>query len=181
MNKRVRIGLIAVFCLAAVTWLFPFSFFSVYKSVTFKSDPIFIEDYQNEIEQFKKVHDREDRNKIKAHTNYLLDELYSSDLAIAKNVKVNRKNLDDALTTVRNMQTTLIRFSFDEELSEESREYLELSIYDSLHLQDDIRKIKGPNFYTRFELDKLIGNLQDRLKMSFDMYTHFYLTHYGLE
>lgn len=182
MTKRVRIGIILVLCLVAVTWMFPFSSLSMYKSVSYKSDPVFIENYKNEIEEFEKIHERgEGLDRIQSHTNYLLDELYGMDLMIATKDRVTMNDLDHAFNTVRNMNTTLIRFSFDEELSKESREYLELSIYECLIIQDAIRELKGPHFYTRFQLKNLISNLQYRISVSFEKYSHFYLAHYGVE
>lgn len=181
MSKRVRIGLIVVLCLVAIKWIFPFSFLSVYKSVTFKQDLVYIKNYQNELQEFKKDHEQiEVWDRIRAHTEYVLD-FYEMDLMAAEKVKITKRDLNEMLDQVKNIRNTLIHISFSEELSEESRMYLEQSIYECFFIEDSIREMLKPNMYTWFQVKTLIGNLQGRLGMGLDIYSHFYRMQYGLE
>ena len=89
--------------------------------------------------------------------------------------------LNEMLDSIRSLRNLILIIVFNEELSSESKNYLDLSLQRCLLIEENIVRIKSFPYYTRFQLITLIKNLQNDVQMSFDMYTHFYEEYYGLK
>ncbi|GIN84444.1 hypothetical protein J6TS2_08300 [Heyndrickxia sporothermodurans] len=53
--KGIVLGLVSliVIFILLMTWLYPYSFFSVYKTVSYKSDPLVIKQYVKDLKDFQ--------------------------------------------------------------------------------------------------------------------------------
>ncbi|WP_342537649.1 hypothetical protein MKY15_12065 [Sporosarcina sp. FSL K6-1540] len=181
MRRKRTLGLIVIICLVLMTLIFPYSFFSIYKPIAFKPDPIFFKDYRNELKELRNVNEQnESTGRVEFYTDFILDT-YEMDLMTADRVKVSKRDLNEMLDSIRSLRNLILIIVFNEELSSESENYLDLSLQRCLLIEENIVRIKSFPYYTRFQLITLIKNLQNDVQMSFDMYTHFYEEYYGLK
>lgn len=180
LGKKRTLGLIVIISLVLMTLIFPYSFFSVYKPISFKADTIFLKDYRNELNEFRNVNEQnESSGRVEYYTDFILNT-YEMDLMTADRVNVSKRDLNEMLDSIRSLRNLLLIMVFKEELSAESKKYLDQSLRWCLLIEENIVRIKSFPYYTRFQLITLFKNLQNDVQMSFDMYTHFYEEYYGL-
>ncbi|MFJ7935575.1 hypothetical protein [Sporosarcina sp. NPDC096371] len=182
MGKKRTLGLTVLICLFLMTLIFPYSFFSMYKPITFnKADTNYLKDYRNELKVLRNVNDQnESSGRVEYYTDFILNT-YEMDLMTADSVKVSKSDLNGMLNSIRSLRDLLLIMVFKEELSSESKKYLEQSLGWCLRVEENIVRIKSFPYYTRFQLVTIIENIQNDFQMSFDMYTHFYEEYYGLK
>ncbi|MDW0117998.1 hypothetical protein QTL97_13720 [Sporosarcina thermotolerans] len=180
MKRKVWGVSSAVLFIFLMTVLFPYSPLSVYQSVGFDADLPYLQDYKKKLHEFGQVHDGntvEDWDRLNSDTDFILD-LYEMDLMTSARVKVGKGDLDWMLVEVRTLRNTLLSIAFQEKHSSETRKYLEASVRWSLNAEEDILWLKDHPFYSRFLLITHLKNLQEDIKISFDMYRHFYEAYY---
>ena len=71
--------------------------------------------------------------------------------------------------------------TFEEPHSSESRKYLYAALRWSQSAEEEIVRIKSSPFYSRFHMIYRFEEIQNDIRMSFDMYTQFYDAYYWYE
>ncbi|MDN4606390.1 hypothetical protein [Sporosarcina highlanderae] len=176
MKKKFLIMSSIALFIFLMTVLFPHSPLSAYQSVGFDADLPYLQDYKKKLHEFKQVHDGntvKEWNRVNYDTDLILD-LYGMDFMTSARVKVGKGDLNWMLVDVRMLRDRLLDIAFQEKHSSESRKYLEASVRKILKAEEDILWLKDQPFYSRFLLIKHLKNIQEDIKMSFDMYKHFY-------
>ena len=97
---------------------------------------------------------------VEFYTDFILDT-YEMDLMTADRVKVSKRDLNEMLDSIRSLRNLILIIVFNEELSSESKNYLDLSLQRCLLIEENIVRIKSFPYYTRFQLITLIKNLQN--------------------
>lgn len=189
MKKVVWIGVIIGFVLFVTTIFFPYSFFSVYKSVSVQTELPVLQDYKMKLYEFKKVDEENEGwnllkdyrlDHVKSSSEYVL-KTYESDLMTNSRSKISKSELNEMLGSVKSLQNNLLYITFEEEHSSESRKYLYATLRWMQAAEEEIVRIKSSPYYTRFQLIDLVEEIQNDIRMSFDMYIQFYNAYYWYE
>ncbi|WP_408007907.1 hypothetical protein ACJROX_24920 [Pseudalkalibacillus sp. A8] len=160
---RFLIGCIII--IAGITWFFPFSQFSIYKSFSYNPDPVVVEQYNDDLDRFKKVYNKESRNQRNQRdlTNnriqYII-EMYEEDSFLSdKPSKITIHSLHSLLYNVVETRETLIELSFEETYEKDAKDFLRLHLEGVLALEEDIENIIQSTNNSRFTLQLQYSNL----------------------
>lgn len=174
-------GLFVAFILI-MTWFYPFSFFSMYKSYAFTPDPVVVDGYVNDLKAFKKSYQNDlnelttDRNidLTTDQTQHLLP-LFEQDWLVSKE-RVNMSELDlgNNLFKVKTTRNTLLRLLAKEEYTQVQRQYLADCIESLLLLEEDIMDIKTGKAESRNTLRVQFSNLHGSYLNNFMLFNIFY-------
>lgn len=171
------------------TIFFPFSFFSVYQSVSVQTELPILQDYKMKVHEFRKVYkENEGRDRVEDYTmdrveyytEFILNT-YEMDLLTTSRAKISKRDVNEMLDSVRNLRDSLLIIAFNEEHPLESKKYLDATLQWCLSAEEDIVRIKSSPNYTRVRLIELLEDIQSDVRMSFDMYTQFYNAYYWYE
>ncbi|MBO0589630.1 hypothetical protein [Sporosarcina sp. E16_8] len=183
---------VAVFFLLFMTWLFPFSPISIYKSYTYKPVKVlYINDksYEDILNEFKESYEKELSKEFKntrntSHnsinltidrTQYILPIFEQDWLVSTKPVTIDKNKVDQMLRDVIQSRNTLLMLVAQENYTSEERVYLVDIINSILRLEEEIRYVKDGKYFSRIELNTLLDNLGDSFRFNFDIFvTTFY-------
>ncbi len=182
--KRIIIGVVGLFIISFVimTWFYPYSFVSVYKSYAFKPDPIVVDQYVNDLEEFKSSY-QEDLDELTTESNYDLTidrtqyllPLFEQDWLVSKvPVKMSIDDLGEILFEVKNARKILLELIANEDYTQEQRHYLVNSIESLLSLEEEIVDIKTGIAESRKTLRIQFNNLHGSFLGNFMMFEIFY-------
>ena len=182
MKKSIGIGLLVVACVVVIaTVFFPYSIFSVYKSVSFTSELPTLQKYKMELAELKnEFAQTEGSDSVALNTDYIIN-IYEMDLVTANTVKMNKRDLDKVLESVKGLRNMLFQIAFDEEHSSESNKYLKAALGRCIKTEEHIEWIKSKPYSTRFQLSTDLEELQNDFRQSFEMYMRFYDAYYNYE
>lgn len=185
----IGIGLFAVVWIVLATLFFPYSFFSVYKSVSVQTELPILQDYKMKLYEFKKVDEENEGwdllkdkrvDRVKFNTETIL-KTFEMDMMTTSRAKISKRDLNEMFDNVRSLRKTLLYINFNEELNYESKKYLDAALRWCLAAEDEIVRLKSSPYYTRFQLIDEIEVIQNDVRMSFDMYRQFYHAYYWYE
>lgn len=182
--KRIIISVIGllVFSVLIMTWFYPYSFISVYKSYSFTSDPVVVDEYMMDLNKFKSSYERDLDEQTPGNiydltidsTQYLIS-LFEQDWLVSKKpVKMSIKDLDNILFAVKNARKALLRLIAKENYTQVQRQYLVDSIESLLSLEEEIINIKTGRAESRKTLKIQFSNLHVSFINNFMMYEIFY-------
>lgn len=165
-----------------ITWYYPFSSFSLYKSYTYKPDPIMVQGYVRELNDFKSSYEKDYENmSTETPMNYTVNQtqtilhLFEQDWIVSgKPVNFTKTDLDNILNQVIHVRHSLFNLIERENYTYEQRQYLVGSIESLLHLEDSIRKIQIGNLESRKTIQTQFHNLHGSFMASFMMFESFY-------
>jgi hypothetical protein len=174
--------------LFVITIFFPYSFFSVYKSVSVQTELPILQDYKMKLYEIRKVDEENEgmdpegyaMDHVKYATKHIL-ETYEMDMMTTSRSRISISDLNIILDDLRILQDRLLAITFEEAHSSESRKYLYATLRWSQAAEEDIVRIKSFPYYTRFHLIDIIEEIQNDIRMSFDMYIQFYNAYYWYE
>ncbi|MGN7386421.1 hypothetical protein [Sporosarcina sp. SAFN-015] len=188
MKKEMWIGLVIVTGLLFAQVFFPYSAFSVYQSVSVSTELPILQDYKMKLYEFRKV-DEENEGKdpegytmdhVKYATPYIL-ETYEMDMMTTSRSRISKSDLNIIVEDLRFLQDRLLDITFEEAHSSESRKYLNAALSRSRAAEEEIVSIMNTPFYSRFHMIHRLEEIQNDIRMSFDMYTKFYNAYYWYE
>ncbi|MFC5591417.1 hypothetical protein ACFPRA_21250 [Sporosarcina soli] len=158
-----------------LSWVFPYAFFSVDKSVTYKPDAIFVEQYQQDLQSFKTNEEIGSTDHlIFNRTAYIMD-MFEQDWLLNENGTSMRKaDLEEILVQVKNKREHLIELAFHETYSTETKEYLKDTLRHCLALEESIVELKNAKYSSRASLKRRYHNLHMSFVDTFDRYKYFY-------
>lgn len=173
---------VCVLSVLIVTWYYPYSFISIHKSYSFTPDPVVVDEYRKDVNEFKHSYEK-DFDQLTTgskydltidFTQYLLP-LFEQDWLVSKGpVKMSRKDLDNILFEVKNARKTLLGLITKEDYTQEQRQYLVHSIESLLSLEEEIDTIKTGSAESRKTLKIQFSNLHGSFQSSFMTYEIFY-------
>lgn len=162
VKKRGLYGslfIIALVCFIAANWVFPYSYFSLKKEITYKADSSLVQNYNQDVDNLKENMDSTvNENLTKDNTSYILD-MVVQDWLIKNNSKIAYKDLDSILIEVRKGRVQLIDLAFNKNYSQEAELYLKTSIAQCLALEESLIQLMNSKQLTRAALNRQIHNL----------------------
>lgn len=180
MNKAMKLtsvmaGLL-IFCITAITWFYPLSFPSFYKSFDYTPDRDFTADYKKDLNRFKKVYEKHADDFTKRQTSAVLS-FYEQDWVMQnKAVTINAGKLEQILDTTTIAREKLLRLTVREEFTQEARQYLLDSIRNLSSFEEAIKDIQNSEWESRGDLERYLKNLQGSFHNSFHLFSAFYET-----
>lgn len=183
-TKKIIVSLVGlfVFFILLMTWFYPYSFISIHKNYSFTPDPVVVDGYVKDLNEFKSSYEKDldelttgrNNDLTTDRTRYLLP-LFEQDWLISKeSVKMGVGDLGNILFEVKNARETLLGLLTQEDYTQEQRLYLVNSIEILLLLEEDIVDIKTGKAESRKTLKTQISNLRVRFMSNFRMYESFY-------
>jgi hypothetical protein len=170
----ISIGIVAIFFLG-MTWFFPYSFFSIYKSYSYKPDSIVVKEYVKDLNNFKSTFEENSRNDLTDNRLHHSLQIFEQDWLINGNAtKMGEQEIDSMLFEVKEVRQSLLSLVAQEEYSKEERNYLILSLENLLFLKESIRDFKYSKSASRRELHRQFSNINMRFISNFDAPTTFY-------
>ncbi|MGP4108489.1 hypothetical protein [Virgibacillus sp. L01] len=182
--KKIIISLVGlfVFFILIMTWFYPYSIFSIHKSYSFTPDPVVVEGYVKDLNEFKSSYEK-DLEELRTNstidlttdqTQHLLP-LFEQDWLLSKEpVKLSMGDLGNILFQVKNARKTLLELVAKEDYKKEQRRYLVDSIESLLSLEGKIVDIKTGKAESRKTLKIQFGNLHVSFLNNFMMFEIFY-------
>ena len=174
-------GVCIVLVIAFLSWYYPLSPFSIHQSFTYHpgSQTHNGKTYEEEVDQFKVVYakdlakdlESDNYNPTVNRTQFILP-VFEQDWLLGRESKtIDKEKLDEILFDVQQARNTLLNLVSEGDFSREERVYLVDSLNNFLNLEESIRSIRNGNYFSRSDLQRMLGNLQGEFRASFDNYT----------
>lgn len=175
------IGLFVIFILA-MTWFYPFSMFSIYKKYSHTPDPVVIDEYVSDLNEFKISYEKDLEESTSEkyidltvnQAQYLLPVFEQDWLVNKDSVKLDMEDLSSILLEAKNIRNSLLGLLVKEDYPEEQRWYLVNSIGNILQLEEDILHIQTGKAESRKTLKIQFSNLHTSLINNFRIFETFY-------
>jgi len=172
----LRSGSLLIIVLAVLTWIYPFSFPSFYKSFDYTPDRDFTADYKKDLNRFKKVYEKHADDSTTRQT-YAVLSFYEQDWVMQnKAVTINAGKLEQILDTTTRARDKLLRLTVREEYTQEARQDLLDSILNLSSFEEAIKDIQNSEWESRGDLERYFKNLQGSFHNSFHLFSAFYET-----
>lgn len=174
-------GVIIVLVIAFISWYYPLSLFSIHQSFTYHpgSETHNGKTYEEEIGEFKAAYEKDLKKYLESdnynptvnRTQFILP-IFEQEWLIGTDSKtIDKEELDRMLFDVQQARNTLLDLVSEGDYSKEERVYLVDSIKNFLNLEESIRLIRNGKYFSRSDLQRMIGNLHGDFWASFDYYT----------
>ena len=194
-KKFIVIVITLVLLISIITWVYPYSKISVYKSYTYDKGLVLKDGktYGEIVQKFKKrlefdyeeidhvIQDRletdyEEIEHIRTvnSTHYILP-LFEQDWYTKEDaVTIKKQDLEIMLAHVKNTKSTLLNLMQYEDYSSEATMYLIALIYGLNSMEEDIRLIQHEPFLSRGDISRSFRNLRENQRSLFYTFTVFY-------
>lgn len=174
-------GVFIVLVIAFISWYYPLSLFSIHQSFTYHpgSGTHNGKTYEEEIGEFKAAYEKDLKKYLESdsynptvnRTQFILP-IFEQEWLIGTDSKtIDKDKLDRMLFDLQQARNTLLNLVSEGDYSREERVYLVDSINNFLNLEETIRFIKNGKYFSRSDLQRMLGNLQGNFWASFDYYT----------
>lgn len=174
--KGIVLGLVCLIVIATliVTWVYPFSLFSVHKSYTYIPDSSIVDSHVKSLNDFKKLYSKSNEDVTTKSTPAIL-QIYEQEWLVNKeSVTMNEDKFDSILFKVKSARATLLRLTVQEKYTIEQRSYLLDCIKNMLSLEETILMIKNDKWEPRSTEQRRFHNLQSSFDSSFTLFVSFY-------
>ena len=174
-------GVFIVLVIAFISWYYPLSLFSIHQSFTYHpgSETHNGKTYEEEIGEFKAAYEKDLKKDLESdnynptvnRTQFILP-IFEQEWLIGTDSKtIDKDKLDRMLFDVQQARNTLLDLVSEGDYSREERVYMVDSINNFLNLEESIRFIRNGKYFSRSDLQRMLGNLQGDFWASFDYYT----------
>ena len=174
-------GVFIVLVIAFISWYYPLSLFSIHQSFTYHpgSETHNGKTYEEEIGEFKAAYEK-DLKKVLESDNYnptvnrtqFILPIFEQEWLIGTDSKtIDKDKLDRMLFDVQQARNTLLDLVSEGDYSREERVYMVDSVKNFLNLEESIRFIRNGKYFSRSDLQRMLGNLQGDFWAGFDYYT----------
>ncbi|MGP4079017.1 hypothetical protein ACTWQL_03815 [Pseudalkalibacillus sp. R45] len=173
----IRLLIVCTIIIAAISWFFPFSQLSIYKSFSYNPDPVVVEQYKDDLNRFKNTYNKNSRNQ-KDLTNeriqYII-EMYEDDSFLSdEGSKITKHSLASLLLELKETRKILIELAFEESYEKNTEDYLRLLLENTIVLEENIKDIINSNGNSRFTLERQYSNLNMGLNRNLKFLESFY-------
>lgn len=174
-------GVFIVLVIAFIAWYYPLSPFSIHQSFTYHPSLETHNDktFEEEIDQFKTAYEKDldkelesdNHNPTVNRTRFILPIFEQEWLIGTDSKKIDKDKLDRMLFDVQQARNTLLDLVAEGDYSREERVYLVDSLNNFLNLEESIRFIINGKYFSRNDLQRLLGNLHGNFQTGFHYYT----------
>ena len=166
-------GLLLLICFFIVNTVYPYSFFSFGKVITYNADNSIVQDY-NKVLSNLKMHFETNNNKDLNKTEYILDMFKQKWLVSENEVKIRYHDLDKMLNEVKKSRDILIEYALLGNYSEIEKDFLKKSIEQCFFVEENIYQLKNSKHYTRAAIKRQLHNLHINFANILDSYSTFF-------
>jgi len=177
MNKtRSTFVIILLLCTLGGAWLlYPYSFLSVQKMVSFTSDELVVQEYNENLNDFRGIHEENAREDLVNYRTESILQMYNQNwLTNEETVQIHYQDIDTMLNEVKNARSFLLELAFLEGYSQAAKEYLKLNIQQCIAIEEAIIALKNSTFSSKTALNLQLKNLQGAFEITLDTYVSFY-------
>lgn len=173
--KRFILALVCLIIISILTWIFPFSYISVYKSSNYTADSFEVDAYSKKLNEFKESFDENSTDDVTTKFTLAILPMFEGTWLVNKGtVKMSYDELDSIFHTVSHTKNNLQTLGLEETYTEEQRLYL-VDIIDNLDsLEETIESIMNEKWETRSTLNIEFRNLHNAFFNSFNVFISFY-------
>ncbi|SEA80889.1 hypothetical protein SAMN05421743_108167 [Thalassobacillus cyri] len=163
----------------------PVFFFSIYKKYTHKPDPVVVDQYVEDFNDFKKSYEqdikKDSATRTTKDTQYILPMFEQNWLINKDSVNMGERDLDNMLFEVKENKSTLMHLLVEEDYTKDQRRDVVYSLENLQSLEELIIDIKTEKTSSRSTLNTQFHNLRVRYISTFGMYASFYKEYHGLD
>ncbi|MGC4379412.1 hypothetical protein WD019_21265 [Fictibacillus sp. Mic-4] len=148
--------------LFGVGWIFPYSFLSMNKSILYKPDKVFVNDYIKELRDLESDYNFKKSSNPTISTISEVDKMLNEKwLTQKKSIKISKTDINREISQIKNVKNDLVLLERNNKANykKETLNYLYLLIDDCDSIADQYSKIKNSNLKTRFTIQREFGNL----------------------
>ncbi|MDV6377873.1 hypothetical protein ORD22_06305 [Sporosarcina sp. GW1-11] len=164
-----------------ISWYYPFSPFSIDQRFTYQPswETHNGKTYNEEISEFRATYEKDVKMNVEGdnynatvdRTQYILP-IFEQEWLIGTDSKtMDKDQLDRILLDVEQARNTLLDLLSKGDYNKEERGYLVDNIKRFLSLEERIRYIRNGKYFSRSDLQRLLGNLRGEFRAGFDFYT----------
>ncbi|SET64043.1 hypothetical protein SAMN05216389_11830 [Oceanobacillus limi] len=190
-NKKKRIlwriagvmGIIVVF-VGFMTWLFPYSPFSIHKNYAYqpyfisfdgKSYETILNDFRDSYEEDLEADLENKYPNLTIHRTEAILSFFEKEWLMSKDpVPMDEIDLSTMLFEVENVKDTLFNLFVQEDYENEEKEYLVQCMRQLESVEDQIIKLQNDKFASKKQLNRQFDNLYGDFLNSFKSYVTFY-------
>lgn len=176
-NKKFLSILLSIIVISIIilTWFFPFSYFSVYKSYNYNNDSYAVKAYSKKLTEFKKFYNESSIDDGTTKLSPGIFNMFEQDWLVTKGTfSMNKDSMNAILIDVKNAREHLLELTILEDYTSLQRHHLLNSIKNLLSLEVMIEDIKNQKWETRNTFKTEFHNLQDAFFNSFNIFISFY-------
>ncbi|WP_433747705.1 hypothetical protein [Falsibacillus pallidus] len=190
LNKKIWtivLGILIsiIIFISIMTVYYPLSPFSLNQSFTYHPglETHNGKTYKQELNEFKAAYEEDlkessassDINFTVERAQYILPIFEQQWLIGTDSKSIDKDNLSRMLFDVEQARNTLLNLVSEGDYDKEEKEYLVDNIKDFLSIEESIRQIKDRKYFSRRDLQTLLGNLRGDFRSEFNLYTtNFY-------
>lgn len=177
----IGFGVFIVLGIAFISWYYPLSPLSIHQSFTYhpSSEMHNGKTYEEEVGQFKAAYEKdldkdvksENHNPTVNRTQYILPTFEQQWLLGTESKTIDKDQLDQIFLDVQQARNTLLSLVSEGDYSREERVYLVDSINAFLELEDSVRMIRNGKYFSRSDLQRMLGTVRGDFRASFNHYT----------
>jgi hypothetical protein len=179
-NKKVMLIILMtlVIFMSGVNWMYPFSSFSIKKSFSYLADPLVVEQYRSEVDDFKKVYGSSDNGGEKIdltmdRVKYILEQYEQIWIMSEEPTKVSQDSLDSILFELKEVRKLTIELTYEESYND-AKDFLRMMLEKNIALEEEVHVLKDSTFHSYITLSRQMGNLHMGFIQSFGLFTSFY-------
>jgi hypothetical protein len=163
----IILGILAVTILS-ISWIYPYSTFSIHKSYNYKPDPVvtsgYVEDLNNFKNTYEEISSKDGFNLTVSRTQYILPMFEQDWLINTDSVKMDDLKLEAIEMEVKKVRTLLLQLAFSEEYPADGKEQLGYTLNNVIALGDFINDIQNRKAN---ESRHILHNEYSNLQMNF--------------
>lgn len=169
--KRSILVLVCLIILSILTWIFPFSNISIYKSFNYTADSFEVDAYSKKLNEFKESFDENSTDDITTKFTFSILPMFEGTWLVNKGtVKMSYDELNSIFYTVSQTKNNLQILGLEETYTVEQRLHL-VAIIDNLDsLEETIESIMNEKWITRSTLTIEFNNLHNAFFNSFNLF-----------
>ncbi|MCU9614617.1 hypothetical protein OEV98_13820 [Caldibacillus lycopersici] len=160
-----------------MTWIYPFSFFSINKSYSYEPNNNDIDKYVERLNELETLVANSPNNPTKIITENILG-YFEQDWIVTKDskIKITKDELELIKFHVKDVRGTLLDMTVQEDYSYETRSYLLATIESFLSFEEYIDELKKNSWETRSTIDRELDILHGGFFSNLITYINFFET-----
>lgn len=188
INFRMCFLILTIFYIIFVftmTWFYPYSFFSLYKSYSWETYEIYSDgkSYNDILDEFIAVHEADlitelDNDTLPNltinHTVGLLDFFQQDWLLKEEPTRMNDAQLNDMAFYLQMAENNLLDLLVQVDFSTDGKSYLVQMLHHIDYMEKTISEIRQEDYYSRNDLRRNFNNIYGDMVFVLDLYKSFY-------
>lgn len=155
-----RIISVVAFIILFVNWYYPFSPISFTKSFTYTQHIETINEFKGKLETLQRYEEVGSTTNLVDRRAYLILDNLEQQWLLHEKTKIKKSDLLQMQADAQAIRNMLIELAFFEQYDDEIESYLQVSLQQSIKIEQKIAQVYEGDFNSRKELNVLFQNLQ---------------------